>query len=244
MNAIACHRPAPFYLGWLFAVWFGGCHRNAQIPLPPPTQLDQPWSIRTPGDYRLCAGDELDIKFFYQPTLNESVVIRPDGKISLQLVGDLQAAGKTPEELRLVLKEKYTQHIQVPEVAVILKVFQKMRVFIGGEVKIPQMLPLQNPLTALQAIFQAGGFMDTADPDKTLLVRDTGDGKPKIFQLNLGKMLRGEGQEGLLFLHPSDIVFVPRSTIADVNLALRQYLYNNLPIQFAMGLSYGVYVPQ
>ena len=83
-----------------------------------------PVSNVSPQDYKIQVGDTLDIKFFYHPELNESVIVRPDGRISLQLVHEVQASGLTPEMLRENLRRKYEAQISKPEIAVIVRLFQ------------------------------------------------------------------------------------------------------------------------
>ena len=113
-------------------------------------------------EYHLNPGDVLDIKFFYNPELNETVMVRPDGHISLQLANEIMAAGLTPEELRKSLTERYGKEINKPELSIIVRSFSMQRVYIDGEVNRPGMLPLVGPVTIHQAIAAAGGFRETA----------------------------------------------------------------------------------
>jgi len=112
-------------------------------------------------EYRIQAGDQLDIKFFYNKDLNEQVTVRPDGRISLQLVKTVVAAGLTPEQLTVNLKKAYSVHLKDPEIAVIVRSFSSQRIYVDGEVGKPGMLPLTGPTTVRQAISQAGGFLYT-----------------------------------------------------------------------------------
>ena len=93
-------------------------------------------------EYRIQAGDLLDIKFFYNPTLNEQVTVRPDGLISLQLIKSTEAAGLTPEQLTDRLKKEYSAQLKEPDIAVIVRSFAAQRVFVDGEVAKPGTGPL------------------------------------------------------------------------------------------------------
>ena len=118
-----------------------------KVPLPPLAE-----------EYRIQAGDQLDIKFFYNRDLNEQVTVRPDGLISLQLVKPTAAAGLTPEQLTDRLKKEYGAQLKDPDIVVIVRSFAAQRVFVDGEVARPGLVPLTGPTTVLQAISQAGGI--------------------------------------------------------------------------------------
>ena len=107
--------------------------------------------------YVLQAGDEIDIRVFELPDLNQTARIRPDGKISLLLLNDVEAAGRTPERLSEQLSLLYAKHFRSPQVAVIVRSFSNFSVYVGGEVGQPGMVPLGGDLTAASAIFRAGG---------------------------------------------------------------------------------------
>lgn len=96
-------------------------------------ELSSTKSVET-QEYRLSAGDKLDIKFFYNPELNETVVVRPDGRISLQLVDEVAVAGITPAQIDVLLTSKYSRELKRPDVTVIVKSFGVQQVYVGGEV--------------------------------------------------------------------------------------------------------------
>ena len=106
---------------------------------------DRPTGPRFNQEYQIQIGDALDIKFFYHPELNESVMVRPDGRISLQLVHEVQASGLTPEQLRQNLRKKYEPQISQPEIAVIVRSFTAQKVYVDGEVAKPGLVPLTGP---------------------------------------------------------------------------------------------------
>jgi protein involved in polysaccharide export with SLBB domain len=176
----------------------------------------------------LGPGDMIDVKFFYNPELNESQTVRPDGKISLQLVGEVSVYGKTPAELRQELMMLYKPELKRTEIAVIVRSFYDRRVFVGGEVKTPGLIPMPGPLTALEAIMQAGGFDPrTARVSNVVIIRDK-DGKRYGGTLDFGKTLNGKEIQPF-YLEPNDIVYVPRTTIVKVNQWIDQYINKIVP---------------
>jgi polysaccharide biosynthesis/export protein len=192
---------------------------------------------RTPlanvSSYVLQLGDEIEVKFYYQSDLNEYQAIRPDGKISLQLIGDLNAAGLTSETLAAQITSRYRRILRRPEASVIVKKIVKAKIFVGGRVQSPKILEIDSTLTTLQAIFQAGGFLDSAEMRKVLLVRrDNNYSQPVVYQLDL------EEPNNDILLHPYDIVYVPPSSISDMNSFVEQYITKLVP--FNLGMTYQI----
>lgn len=187
----------------------------------------------------LGPGDVLDFKFFNTPELNDNQTVRPDGKVTLQLVGEVAVQGKTPEELRAELIKLYTPSLKNPEVVVIIRSLNERRVYIGGEVNKPGILPMPSRLTALEAILEAGGFkMETAKLQSVVVIRQR-EGKYRGTVIDLSGTLNGE--EGLpLYLQPRDIVYVPETAIVKVDRWVDQYIYKLLPRNLSIGLTWDV----
>ncbi len=179
--------------------------------------------------YRIQPGDTLDIKFFYSPELNEQVPVRPDGRISLQLSGEVMAAGKTPAELTEMLKEIYGKELKKPDVTVIVRTFGNQRVYVDGEVNRPGLVPLTGPTTLLQAISQAGGIKETGGASEVVVIRRYYENKPEILVVNTDNILNGTDLDGDIYMKPFDIVHVPRTGIANVNLWIDQYMNRLIP---------------
>ena len=177
-----------------------------------------------PREYRIHAGDELDIKFFFNPELNEAVPVRPDGKISLQLIGEIQAAGLTPSELDSMLARLYARELRQPVVVVIVRSFTGEKVYVGGEVGRPGLIDLTAGMTGLQAVINAGGFLNSAKLDAVLLIRKGPQDAPVPIWLDLAQIMDGEGVDGDVQLQPSDIVYVPKTWITKANLFIRDYI--------------------
>lgn len=193
----------------------------------------------------LAAGDVLDIKFFYTPELNETQTVRPDGKIALQLVGEIDVHGKTPAELRYNLVELYTPHLknislENPEITVIVRSLRSNRVYVGGEVITPGFIEMSGRLTALEAVMEAGGFnLETAKLQNVVIIRHK-NGKRSGYKLNLKKSLSGKEVEPFI-LGPYDIVFVPRTKIANVSQWIDNYVNSMIPQAILLSIPYYVY---
>ena len=211
-----------FFLVSVFLLSIIGCASSPQMPQTPPTPL--PATSVKPDNYLLRPGDQLAIKFFYNPELNETVTIRPDGKISLQLVDDVLASGLAPSELDRVLTEKYSKELKQPEVTVIVNTFSSPRFYVGGEVNNPGLYEFQEGMTALHAVFSAGGFLDTAKPEAAILIRKGPENQPVPTPINLRASIENVPGSPPYEVQPDDIIYVPKSEIAKANLWVNQYI--------------------
>jgi polysaccharide export outer membrane protein len=177
----------------------------------------------------LGPGDIIDFKFFYTPELNDTQTVRPDGKIVLQLVGEVMVQGKTPAELRDELVKLYMSELKRPEVAVIVRSLYERKVYVGGEVKAPGLIQIPGRLTALEAIMQAGGFdRRTAKLSNVVIIRHK-DGKRYGCALDFRKVINGAEEVRPFLLEPGDIVYVPRTVIVQVNQWIDQYINRMIP---------------
>ncbi len=227
-----------FFLALLALLSALGCAGNAvQQPSSEPAPVYHPVTT----DYHLQPGDNIDIKFFYNPDLNENVTIRPDGKISLQLIDEVKAAELTPAELDEVLTKKYSGQLKSPTLAVIVKSFEGQRIYVGGEVNDPQVLNVIGTINALQAIFNAGGFAPDAQLSSTVIISRGPDNRPIARIVDLKKALTGELAEKEFQVHPYDMVYVPKTTIARIDQFLT-HLYSFIPPQVGLGFTYELHV--
>lgn len=190
--------------------------------------------------FLLSPGDEIEVKFYYTPELNEQQIIRPDGKISMALLDDVVAAGITVDQLRDQLQKAYSTQLLKPQLEVLVKNLPSNRVYVGGEVTIQGAYPLVGPTTVSRAIFLAQGLKTTAYERQILLIRpSTEPGKPpSIHQVNMARLLDGQDGSNDVLLGPQDIVFVPRSPIANADLFVDQYIRQILPFSTNVGASY------
>ena len=159
------------------------------------------------NDYRLSVGDKLRIEVYKDPQLSQSVQIRPDGKITLPLLGDVQAAGITPLGLRDELTTSLKEYITAPVVTVIVVEATPATIFVMGEVNQPGPQPIRGDTTVLQALSMAGGFKDFAKTGDIRILRKGPDGQQETLRFNYKRALRGQAQA--IALQPGDIVVVP-----------------------------------
>jgi protein involved in polysaccharide export with SLBB domain len=202
----------------------------------PPVSLPCAGAPARGAPYRIRPGDELEIRFFHTPGNDVLLPVRPDGCISLPLVHELSVAGRTVDELRLDLLERYRTEFADPELAVIVRTFGACPVHVGGEVGKPGVLKLEGEPNVLDAVVAAGGFLQSADPASIVVVRR---GEPTGYELlsaDLETLLDGENADGNFALRPYDVVFVPRSPISEVNKWVDLYLRLNIPITFSYRL--------
>jgi polysaccharide biosynthesis/export protein len=158
------------------------------------------------GDYRLTIGDKLRIEVYKDQQLSQSVQIRPDGKITLPLLGDIVAAGLTPTALRDQLAASLKEYITTPVVTVIVVEATPPTVFVMGEVKSPGPQPIRGQMTVLEALSMAGGFLDFAKTGDIRVLRKNPTGTETL-KFNYKKAVKGEGET--IVLRPGDVVVVP-----------------------------------
>lgn len=188
-------------------------------------------------EYRIQPGDQLDIKLFYNPELNEQLTVRSDGRITLQLVNDVVAAGLTPSELTLVLTKAYSNELSNPKVAVIVKASIADKVYVDGEVNRAGLVNLVGPTTVMQSISQAGGLKDSAKSDEIIVIRKAADNRYYPIKVNLKRVMEGRDTSQDIQLFPSDIIFVPKSTISNINTWVDLYIRKNIPLPIGLGYS-------
>ena len=163
------------------------------------------------SDYIIGPDDVLTIFFWHEKELSGDFVVRPDGRISLPLLNDVQAAGLTPELLRQKLAGSATKYLQDPTVTVIVKTVNSKKVFITGQVKTPGSYQLGNGLTVIQLIAMAGGLLEFADQENIVVMRaeKRPDGQPWSFHVNYAEVMKRKNPKQNIDLKPGDTVLVP-----------------------------------
>lgn len=189
-------------------------------------------------EYKIQPGDQLDIKLFYNPELNEQLTVRSDGRITLQLVNDVVAAGLTPTELTTILVKAYSAELSNPRVAVIVRTSITDKVYVDGEVNRAGMVTLTGPTTVLQSIAQAGGMKDSAKAEEVIVLRRADNKKMTVIQVNLKQALEKQDASQNILIKPNDIVYVPKTTIANINTWVDLYLRRNVPLPIGLGYSF------
>jgi polysaccharide export outer membrane protein len=174
----------------------------------PPAGVNVPTGVTAPPDYVIGPDDALTIVFWRDKDMSTDVNVRPDGKISLPLINEIQAAGLTPEQLREQVTQAASKLIEDPTVSVVVRQINSRKVFVTGQVGKPGPYPLTGPTTILQMIATAGGLLEYADAKKILIMRTEG-GKPVSFKFNYKDVSQGKNLKQNIELKPGDTIIVP-----------------------------------
>jgi polysaccharide export outer membrane protein len=176
---------------------------------PPPSVAAAAAAGVTPApDYVVGPGDVLAIVFWRENDMSVEVVVRPDGRISVPLLNDIDAAGQTPEQLRQKLITTAQRVVQDPNVTVVVKQINSRRVFITGQVGKPGPYPLLTSMNVLQLISTAGGLLEYAD-EKNIVVMRTEKGQTTNYKFNYKDVATGKNLKQNIELKPGDTVVVP-----------------------------------
>lgn len=197
-------RPAGLLLIALTALVTAGCANH----LPPPPTVPE-----ANNAYRIGPGDSLSIFVWQNRELSTEVPVRPDGKISLPLVNDMAAAGKTPTELSGDIQDQLKKYVNNPLVTVIVHSFvgpYSQQVRVVGEAQRPQSLSYRDRMTVLDAMIAVGGLTPLAAGDRATLVRNV-EGKQRSFSLRLDDLIKDGDMSANAPLAPGDVIIIPQS---------------------------------
>lgn len=200
-----------FYLAGLCVCVYSSA---AQVSAVMPADLQtvpsaQPGAaVQAPADYVIGPDDVLGVLFWRDETLSGDVVVRPDGKISLPLLNEIEVAGMTPEQLRGVLLTRASKFVEEPSVAVVVRAINSRKVFITGQVSRPGSYPLTAPTSVLQLIAVAGGLTDYADSKNVVILRKE-QGRPISLKFNYQDVRKGKKLEQNILLQVGDTIVVP-----------------------------------
>lgn len=216
-----------------------------------------PGGANAVGQYVLRPGDEIEVRFLHHPQLTQAQRLRPDGRISLQLVKTVQAEGLTPEALEADLQERYSAYLKQPDLTVVvrnfdlasatvrvngntlpaglahaqpvalLRSFATPQVFVAGEVNRPGMLNFRRRMTLLQAIVESGSHKPSGELRSVLVLRKSGQGEPLTIRRNVLADLTTLRTQDME-LQPGDIVILPKTSVASTAEAIDQYVYQLL----------------
>lgn len=164
-------------------------------------------ATQPPSEYRIGREDVLEIVVWHEPELTRVMPVRPDGFIALPLAGEIQAAGKTPAELKAALTRALTPYVKDAAVAVLIREINGPRYSVMGEVLKAGTFPLRGAVSVTQALATAGGTNEFAG-DEVVWLRQQPDGKQEKVRLSLKELVHGE-VEGALWLAPGDVLYVP-----------------------------------
>jgi polysaccharide export outer membrane protein len=179
--------------------------------------------------YRLGAADVIEISVIPQSELDRTVIIRPDGKISLPLIGDVFAEGRTPDKLTEKLTEEFSKYVKNPSVAVIVTGFNSKKIYVIGEVFRQGAYPYTGTTSVFEAVEEAGSFTRRASLGRVILVRGSLE-DPTVIDVNLSDVVKKGLKANDLHLQPGDIVYVPPNGFAKAGYAVEQVLFPFTPI--------------
>ena len=203
------------FLGVVFAIG-GTFHGRAQeaaqgaTATKPASQEDMGASSKAHDEKYVIGNDDvLNISVWKEPDLTKAVPVRSDGKISLPLVGELQATGKTPLQLENDITEKLKNFITAPEVNVIVQQVNSRKFNVLGEVSHPGSFALTASTTVMDAIAIAGGFRDFAKKSGVYILRKGPDGKETRLNFNYKSFIKGKNSDQNIRIEPNDTIIVP-----------------------------------
>jgi polysaccharide biosynthesis/export protein len=193
---------AVLLIGWPSAAAIRAEEPNKRTPDTSSTSRDP-----RATDFLIGPEDILDIQVWKNPELSRTVPVRPDGKVSLPLVNDIQAAGLTPTDLRDQLTTRLAEYVPSPEVSVIVREVHSVKVAVIGAVKIPGRYEVKSPATVLELIAQAQGLTEFASRDRIVVIRQNGTTTTRV-PFNYRKVADGSDQDNF-FVRAGDIILVP-----------------------------------
>jgi len=205
-------------------------------PAPSPDFPTAGWRFEDGQDaaYLIGPGDTVEITVHSAPELSRSVEVAPDGRIRLPLAGAVPAAARTPEEVSRLLTEAYRDQLKSPEIDLIVTEFASQQVFVGGAVSSPGAYELPGQIDVLQATMLAGGITEQGRSSQVVLLRRLPGGEVRTGVLDLRSALTSPQDVAWLPLRRFDVVYVPRTRVANQNTFIRQYIRGSLPIDFSL----------
>jgi len=220
-------------------LFLAACADRAEtVPFPPRA------AYLPPPPYRLQAGDVLDVKFLYTPELNEEQTVQLDGHVSLLYAPNLQVSGRTVPETRQMVMAAYRGTLRDPAAELAVKGPLQWKVYVAGEVTTPGEFITQGPpMTLTQAIARAGGLKETADANNVVLLRRDGSVE-RAYDVSFVNAAGHHGDAADIQLADHDVLFVPRTDVAQAGMNWRQYVLQFVPPNFSYVLgSSGSVVP-
>lgn len=207
-----------------------GCSSTNYSTLTPGNMTEPVYSVQQ-GDYRMVPGDVIRIDFTFHQDLNAEADVKREGDVTLAGLGEFYAAGLTTPELEESIYRRASLTYRNPEVSVVVSRRQEYRAYVGGEVRRPGYVDVRPGLTSMRAIFDRGGFLDTAKTNNVLHVRWDDEGRYKARVVDLESSLETGDVRNDVIIGPNDVVFVPKTRIANADLWVSQYILKLIPIR-------------
>jgi polysaccharide export outer membrane protein len=202
---------------WLFLIAVLSSRASAQSAQstaapaapPAPNPADTAAASVRPESYVIGAEDVITVYVWKEPDMSKTVPVRPDGMISLPLVGEVKAAGYTPVQLQGVLADAMKKYVSEPQVTVVVEKIASLSFNIVGEVNHPGYFPLTRRMTVLDAIAMASGFKDFAKTKKVYVLRTGPNGTEERLPFNYNEVIKGKNPQQNIELQPRDTIVVP-----------------------------------
>lgn len=216
------------------SLFFTAC-ASGPPPNSEPFTADR-WSNAALSDtpYLLAPGDKVEVVVHTAPELSRQLVVAPDGRIRMPLAGTVMAMGLSPDELAGILRDQLASELIDPDLDVVATEFASQKIFVAGEVRAPGMFDLPGQIDPLQAIVMAGGLTRRAQPREVLLIRRLQGGDVRSTRIDVKAGLTDPAAASWLPLRRFDVIYVPRSRIAEQNLFVQQYIRDALPLPFLL----------
>jgi protein involved in polysaccharide export with SLBB domain len=192
-----------------------------------------------PPPYIIGPGDDLSVVLPFNPELIYEGPVGPDQNFTMPVAGTISTAGRTTTEVEEAISKALTDRkvARQPQVSISIRRYAQV-IYVGGEVKNPGVIPLQNKMDPLQAVLAAGGALDTARTGSVVIIRRGPDGRPLLRVVDLDDLIHTGDRNQAVALRPQDTIFVPKTTIAEVDQWVDQYVNKALPFQ--RGFSYTI----
>lgn len=213
------------------------CSTVPRLPPAPLVPAPETGPVSALPPYRVQVGDVLQIRLLLNPELNEDVTVRPDGRISTTVAPDELAAGRTVPQLAAALRRDYSSQLQNPRLTVVVRSFAPTRIFVGGEVANPgEFISVGPAPTLAEALSRAGGLRLSGDDNAVFIIRRGPGNRPEFLSTRFDAIEHARDPNADVTLAPFDVVYVPRTGIAEVYRYFNQYLQQFVPVSW--GFSY------
>ena len=214
-------------------VLFASC---GTTPHPSPDFPESQWQFADGQDqeYLLASGDTIEVSVLTAPELSRTITVAPDGRVRIPYSGPITATGRTTNELRSAFIQALSSELKDPDVEIIATEYASQRIFVGGEVNAPSMYDLPGQIGPLQAIVMAGGFTNEARQYEVILARRIAGGEIRTQVVDIKGGLFDAELADWGPMQRFDVIYVPKSKIAEENLFVQQWIRNALPIEFSL----------
>ncbi len=217
---------------------FGGCSSFNEYAPVSEIQAGVPEASK--AGYRIGAGDELEIKFFFTPELNDKMTVRPDGKISLMFAQKVQAEGLTVDELAANIRTLYAKHVKQLDFVVTVRAFASHKAYVAGEVTKPGPVALTGTETLLQVLANAGWANEDACEEIVVLRRPDATQQEKLYKIDITDITSGSDMSKNIIIKAGDIILVPPSGIVSADRWVDKNIRKLLPFNMNAGAAYNI----